>query len=167
MIINRPGLGLHLISVFLVACWFRSYFYINWCFWLGLSFFTPRVFLDGIYILWWSHTSKEFQGVYMSIYTPTEVNYLYIYTYYNLTISVFTLNPPKASISCSIHPKKLLYFSKLQWKFKMFFHDMFLLFFISFSENECLSFFVSDEGAMFSFSDAFFKTQIMRIQMII
>ena len=49
----------------------------------------------------------------------------------------------------------------------MFFHDMFLLFFISFSDNERLSFFVSDEGAPFSFSDAFFKTQIMRIQMII
>ena len=42
--INRPGLGLHLISVFLVACWFSS-FYVNWCFWLGLSFFyTQGVF---------------------------------------------------------------------------------------------------------------------------
>ena len=49
----------------------------------------------------------------------------------------------------------------------MFFHDMFLLFFISFSDNERLSFFVSDEGASFSFSDAFFKTQIMRKEMII
>ena len=103
----------------------------------------------------------------MSIYTPTEVNYLYIYTYYNLTISIFTLNPPQVSISCSIHPKKLLYFSRTQRKFKMFFRDMFLLFFISFSDNERLSFFVSDEGATFSFSNAFFKTQIMRIQMII
>ena len=100
----------------------------------------------------------------MSIYTPTEVNSLYIYTYYNLTISIFTLNPPQVSISCSIHPKKLLYFSRTQRKFKMFFHDMFLLFFISFSDNECLSVFVSDEGATFSFSDAFFKTQIMRVQ---
>ena len=103
----------------------------------------------------------------MSIYTPTEVNYLYIYTYYNLTISIFTLNPPQVSISCSIHPKKLLYFSRMQRKFKMFFYDMFLLFFISFSDNERLSFFVSDEGATFSFLDAFFKTQIMHMQMII
>ena len=103
----------------------------------------------------------------MSIYTPTEVNYLYIYTYYNLTISIFILNPPQVSISCSIHPKKLLYFSRTQRKFKMFFYDMFLLFFISFSDNERLSFFVSDEGATFSFLDAFFKTQIMRMQMII
>ena len=103
----------------------------------------------------------------MSIYTPTEFNYLYVYTYYNLTISIFTLNPPQVSISCSIHPKKLLYFSRTQRKFKMFFHNMFLLFFISFSDNERLSFFVSDEGATFSFSGAFFKTQIMCIQMII
>ena len=103
----------------------------------------------------------------MSIYTPTEVNYLYIYTYYNLTISISTLNPPQVSISCSIHPKKLLYFRKTQRKFKMSFHDIFLLFFISFSDNNRLSFFVLDEGATFSFSDAFFKTQIMCIQMII
>ena len=103
----------------------------------------------------------------MSIYTPTEVNYLYIYTYYNLAISIFTLNPLQVSISCSIDPKKLLYFSRTQQKFKMFFHDMFLLFFISFSDNERLNFFVSDEGVTFSFLDAFFKTQIMRIQMII
>ena len=103
----------------------------------------------------------------MSIYTPTEVNYLYVYTYYNLIISIFTLNPTQVSISCSIHSKKLLYFSRTQRKFKMFFHDMFLLFFISFSDNERLSFFISDEGATFSFSEAFFKTQIMCIQMII
>ena len=98
----------------------------------------------------------------MSIYTPTEVDYLYIYTYYNLTISIFTLNPPQVSISCSTRPKKPLYFSRTQRN--MLFHDIFLLFFF-FSDNERLSFFVSDEGATFSFSDAFFK--IMHIQMII
>ena len=95
----------------------------------------------------------------MSIYTPTEVNSLCIYTYYNLTISIFTLNPPQVSILCSIHLKKLLYFSRTQRKFEMFFH-MFLLFFISFSDNECSSFFVLDEGAMFSFSDAFSKLKL-------
>ena len=72
-----------------------------------------------------------------------EVDYLYIYTYYNLTISIFTLNPPQVSISCSTHPKKPLYFSRTQRN--MLFHDIFLLFFF-FSDNERLSFFVPDEG---------------------
>ena len=53
MIINRPGLGLHLISVFLVACQVDSevIFTLTGASDLASSFFTLRVFLDSISIL--------------------------------------------------------------------------------------------------------------------